>query len=146
MAPAIDDVDGIDVDAIRGVLEGHPIRLGVLFGSQVTGSTHAHSDVDVAVEFDAELSSDDRRRARLDVIVELTRELGTDDVDVVDLDGVRPAVGKAALERGVLLVGSPDRADRLRRRFADRTPDDENGDRLARFDALLAEMEEAVDV
>ncbi|AUX10543.1 hypothetical protein AArcSl_2932 [Halalkaliarchaeum desulfuricum] len=145
MAGTADDTDAIDVDAIRRVLEGYPIRLGVLFGSRATGSTHAHSDVDVAVEFDGELSPDERRRARLDVIVDLTRELGTDDVDVVDLDGVRPAIGKAALERGVLLVGSPGRADRRRREFADRTTEDTRGDRLDRFDALLTEMEDAVD-
>ncbi|AUX10519.1 hypothetical protein AArcSl_2908 [Halalkaliarchaeum desulfuricum] len=83
MAGTADDTDATDIDAIRGVLEEHPIRLGVLFGSQASGSTHAHRDVDVADEFDAELSPDERRRARLDVIVDPTRELGTDEVDHV---------------------------------------------------------------
>ncbi len=144
MASDGDDGDAIDGEAVRGVLQRYPIRLGIFFGSQVTGKTHAESDVDVAVEFDAGLSPENRPRARLDVIADLTRELGTDDVDVVDLDGVRPEIGVAALEGGVLLVGNSRRADQLRKRFTDRTTEDTRDDRLARFDDLLAEMEDTV--
>ncbi|WP_166377220.1 nucleotidyltransferase family protein [Halorubrum sp. BOL3-1] len=141
-----DDADGnaIDGEAVRGVLQRYPIRLGILFGSQVTGKTHADSDVDVAVEFDEELSPEHRRRARLDVMADLTRELGTNDVDVTDLDGVRPEIGVAALQGGVLLVGNSRRADQLQKRFSDRTTEYTRDDRLDRFDDLLTEMEDTV--
>ena len=37
------------VDALRGVLVQYPeVHLALLFGSQVTGATHAESDVDIA--------------------------------------------------------------------------------------------------
>lgn len=141
------DPDGTEFDAesVRDVLERHPVCLGVLFGSHARGTGGVHSDVDVAVEFDRSLSIDDRRRARLELIVDLTRALGTDDVDVADLDGIRPEVGASALEDGVVVVGSPERAAALRERFEERAPNRTRTERLDRFDELLAEMEDHVD-
>lgn len=132
----------VDPEDIRTVLESHPVRLGVLFGSQARGTSETHSDIDVAVAFDTTLSTEQRTRARIDLVVDLTRALGTDDVDVVDLDAVRPAVGAAALEDGLVLVGDPDDAERRRREFTNRTNERTQAERLQRFDELLARMEE----
>lgn len=61
------------VEAIREVLRRHPIRIGVCFGSQVHGTTHPASDVDVAIEIDPSVSDGERRTARLDVTVDRSR-------------------------------------------------------------------------
>jgi len=137
--------DDYPADRIRDVLEEYPVRLGVLFGSKARGTDGPHSDVDIAIEFDRSLSAERRRRARLEVLVDLTRVLGTDDVDVTDLDGVAPDVGAAALEEGVVLVGSDNRAETLRARFESDRSRETHEERLERFDHLLAEMENAVD-
>jgi len=131
----------VDPDEIRTVLESHPVELGVLFGSRARGTSDSHSDVDVAVAFDASLSDDQRSRARIDLVVDLTRALGTDDVDVVDLDAVRPAVGAGALEDGIVLVGDPEEAERRRAEFEHRTTERTHEERMRRFDELLARME-----
>ena len=132
----------IEAEDIRTVLEHHPIRLGVLFGSRARGRSGVHSDVDVAVSFVPSLSEAERHRTRIDLIVELTRTLGIDDVDVVDLDGVRPEVGASALEGGLVLVGDPTLAEDLRERFEARATSLSHAERMRRFDELLARMEE----
>ena len=132
----------VDPEQIRTVLESHPVQLGVLFGSQARGTIDSHSDVDVAVAFDATLSDEQRSRARIEFVVDLTRALGTDDVDVVDLDAVRPKVGAAALEEGLVLVGDSDEAERRRAAFEARTTERTHEQRMQRFDELLAEMED----
>ena len=131
----------VDPDKIRTVLEAHPVRLGVLFGSQARGTSDSHSDVDVAVAFDASLSDDQRSRALIDLVVGLTRALGTDDIDVVDLDAVCADVGAKALEDGLVLVGDPTEADRRRAAFERRTTERTHNERMRRFDELLARME-----
>lgn len=134
----------IDVDAVTGVLQNHPIRLGVLFGSTVRGTATPESDVDVAVAFEDSLPSDDRHRARIDLIVDLMETLGVNHVDVVDLDGVRPAVGASALRTGVVLVGDQDRVNRLRDEFESQTIDRTHEERMKAFDELVNRLEEAV--
>lgn len=131
----------VDPDDIRTVLESHPIQLGVLFGSQARGTSDSHSDVDVAVAFDSTVSDEQRPRARIELIVDLTRALGTEDVDVVDLDAVRPKIGKAALEDGLVLVGDPGEAERRRAAFETRTTERTHEERMQRFDELLGRME-----
>lgn len=144
MDPDGKGLDDVDLEAVRAVLGDHPVRLGVLFGSRLRGTSGAHSDVDVAVEFDASLSGGDRFHARIALIVALTRALGTDDVDVVDLDGVRPEIGRSALAHGLVLVGDEDRADDLSTRFERRANRPTRAERRARFDDALARMEEKV--
>lgn len=116
-----------------------------MYGSTVRGTAGPHSDVDVAVEFHEGISEGKRHRARLRAIVELSRALGTDDVDVADIDGLRPEVGASALGEGIVVLGDPDRAERLRERCAERTSTMTDADRRKRFDQLLTELEEAVD-
>lgn len=137
------DVDVV-ITSVREVLRRHPIRTGVLFGSQVQGTTHPSSDVDVAVEFDPSVSDEDRRSARLDVIVDLSRTLGVDDVDVTDLDTVRPAIGASAIEHGIVIVGDDDRIDRMYADFTRRTTEQTHEERMKRFDDALDSLEETV--
>lgn len=129
-------------ETVTEVLEAHPIRLGLLFGSHVRGDSGPHSDVDVAVEFEEWLDEDARRRVLLDLITDLSRALRTDDIDVTDLDGVRPAVGAAALTDGRLLVGSRERRNTLREQFRTETPRRSREEVMNRFDELLNRIEE----
>lgn len=140
-----DETPDVSLDAIREALTDLPIRLAVVYGSTIRGTAGPHSDVDVAVEFHKGISQETRHRARLHAIVELSRALGTDEVDVADIDGLRPEVGASALGEGCVVLGDPDRAERLRERFAERAPTRTDADRRKQFDQLLTEMEEAVD-
>ncbi len=134
----------VDHNAVKRVLQTHPIRVGVLFGSYARGTETAESDVDVAVEFDESLSRKERHEARIDLIVDLMKTLGINDVDVTDLDGCRPAIGASALRTGVVLVDKDDRVDRLREAFESETADRSHEERMQQFDELLARLEEAV--
>lgn len=136
---AVDDVDTV---AVRAVLESHPVRLGVLFGSRVRGTSGDHSDVDVAVEFDPSLSDDERYRARLSLVVELARALGIDDIDVTVLDGTRPEVARSALASGIVLVGDPDHAAELLAEYEQQSSCPTREQRRKRFDETLARLEE----
>ena len=142
MPPHGNDQGAFETEDIRSVLERHPIRLGVLFGSQARGTSGPHSDVDVAVSFDPSMSEEERHRARIDLVVELTRGLGTDDVDVVDLEDVSPEIGASALADCLVLVGESSLVEEFRTRFEARTPTRTHADRMRRFDELLARREE----
>lgn len=136
--------DGDDdlAETVQAVLVDQPVRLGLLFGSQANGTAEPHSDVDVAVEFNDTV--DDRRHARLALGVALTRALGTDDVDVVDLDSVRPEVGRSALDGGRILVGETARAEELAREFTRAASQPTPAERRERFDDVLARLDELV--
>jgi predicted nucleotidyltransferase len=79
------------------------VQLAYLFGSQVTGCTHAESDVDVAVLLAASLTADERFTARLTLIGALAHLFGTDQVDVVVLNEASPLLAYEVLHNGVLL-------------------------------------------
>ena len=135
-------LDRRTLDRLQEVLGKHPIRLGVLFGSQATGTAGSHSDIDVAVEF---LSSvEDRFKAQLELGVDLTRALGTDDVDVVDLQTVRPAVGYSALTNGTVLVGDTERVEELVTQFDSERERSTSTERRERFDDALGRLKELV--
>ena len=137
-------LDDDALDAVRGILAGKPVRLGVLFGSQATGTAGSHSDVDVAVEFDPAVADDERYRHRLSLVVDLSQALGTDDLDLVDLDTVRPAVGLSALQDATLLVGDHERREQLVSEFERQAEMSTAAQRRDRFDAALDRLEERV--
>jgi len=122
----------IDADRIRTVLDRYPIRLAVLFGSQVTGVADASSDVDIAVEF--EESVEDPGETLLSLLADLSVALDRNDIDLSLVDDLDPRVGRAAFSHGVLLSGSAARADALRDEFEAaaerREPDRSLRDRL----------------
>lgn len=133
-----------DLDAIRDALEDHPVRLAVVFGSQVRGTATSESDVDIAVEFEEGLSADERHRATLELVVDVMEELGVNDVDVTDLDGVPPAVGASALETGVVVLGDDERVEELWEQLDARRTVRSHAERMREFDELLARLEETV--
>ncbi len=135
-------LDRRTLDRLEAVLSEHPIRIGVLFGSQATGTAGSHSDIDVAVEFLQ--SVDDQFKARLALGVDLTRALGTDDIDVVDLQTVPPAVGYAALTSGTVLVGDSERVDELVAQFDSERDRPTSTERRERFDDALSRLKEIV--
>lgn len=123
------------------MIERYPIRFAVLFGSHARGTPTEFSDVDIAIEFEESVSDDDRAIARIRPLADLMEELGTDEVDVADLDAVRPEIGAAALENGTVLVGTEDRATRLRERFERQVTPSTHEDRMDRFDELVSRMD-----
>jgi predicted nucleotidyltransferase len=133
----------IEYDALQRVLSDHPVRFAIVFGSQVRGDTHPTSDVDLAVAFDDSTSEQEYADARLGLIADLTSALGQNAVDVADLNDMKPAVGKSALEHGVVVVGSQDRADRYLEQFT-QAASPSNRTRCERFDDLLTQIEELV--
>lgn len=135
-------LDRRTIDRLQEVLDQHPIRLGVLFGSQATGEAGSHSDIDVAVEFLP--SVEDQFKAQLRLGVDLTDVLGTDDVDVVDLQTVPPAVGYSALAHGTVLVGDSERAEELLAQFDRERERSTSTERRERFDDALGRLEELV--
>jgi len=137
-------VNDISLDAVRMVLVGHPVRLGVLFGSYASGTADCHSDIDIAVEFDPNVADDERYRRRLSLIVDLSQVLGTDDLDLVDLETVRPEIGLSALQDSLVLVGDDARIDSLLSQFERQAETPTAAQRRDRFDAALDRLEERV--
>ena len=138
---------GIDDDAlnaVREVLTAQPVQLGVLFGSQASGTAGSHSDIDIAVEFDPSVADDYQHRALLSIVVALSQALDTDDLDLVDLDTVRPTVGLSALQDATVLVGDDSRREQLLSEFERRAETPTADQRRDRFDAALERLEERV--
>ncbi len=133
----------LDEEAIRAVLEEHPVTVAVLFGSYVRGQQSVESDVDIAVAFDASVTEEDRIPARVGLIVDLSDRLETGAVDVTDLDAVDPAVGKHAMECGRLLIGDESHRQRYLDRFEDTTPThpDTHQERMARLRDIVDRLE-----
>lgn len=145
----IEDVDvgsELPVRPLRAVLEESPVRLAVLFGSHASGRPHDQSDVDVAIELpDVEPGDPGYNDEFFGISAEIAEALGTDNVDVVDLHSLSPSIARSVFENGVLLVGSVERAETLRKRLIeepesnpDRAPRDRIDDALRRIDEHLA--------
>lgn len=134
----------VDPATVERVVGSYPVRLAVLFGSQVSGSATPASDVDVAVAFDESLSTEERHRARLGLTVDRMEALGTDDVDVADFATVRPAVGVSALRSGRVLVGQAATVEAFADRLESMAESRSHEERVRQFDELLNRLEEAV--
>ena len=131
----------LDLDALQAMLREHPIRLAILFGSHATETTHATSDIDLAVEFDEHRPSDPNYNdVFLGLSADLSDALETDDVDLVDLHTVSPALAAAIFEQGVLLVGEAEHAAELRHQLTARESDQPSP--RDRLDAALARIDE----
>lgn len=134
----------LDLDTLRAVLREHPVRLAILFGSQATGTTHAASDVDVAVEFESLRPSDPGYNdGFLGLSADLSEQLATDDVDLVDLHAASPALAESIFEHGVLLVGDQDHATELREQLTE--PGGEKRSPRERLDAALQKIDAHLD-
>lgn len=135
------DDPGIDLAAVEATLDTFPVRIGIAYGSQVSGQATADSDVDIAVAFDSELSGAERVARRSALTADLMEELGTNRVDVADLDAIDPAVGLDAIRTGTLIVGDEAALDRYRSRFETAVSDESHADRMARFESILDRLE-----
>lgn len=139
-AEAADIDETLPLETVRSVLQAHPVRLAILFGSFATDTTHPRSDIDIAVEFDTLTPTDpDYNETLFGLSVSLSETLEADDVDLVDIHTLSPQVAQAVFEHGVLLVGDQSRAVELRRRIT--APPTERSPR-ERFDAALAKINE----
>jgi len=131
------DVDAsLDVDAMRGTLREHPVRLAILFGSRATGTAHSASDTDIAVEFASRRPADaGYNDTFLGLSADLSAALGTDDVDLVDLHAVSPPLATSIFDDGILLLGDAERAAELRQQISEGTPEAQSP--RERFDSAL---------
>jgi len=103
-------MQGVETE-LRQVLEGDPrIAYAIVFGSAASGKTHAHSDVDVALEPLAPLT----RHEVGDLIGRLEQACGRP-VDLVLLDGAAPAIAYRVFRDGRPLFVT-DRAAFVRRK------------------------------
>lgn len=133
---AQDQLD-FDVDTLRAVLEEHPVRLAVVFGSEVTGQTHSRSDLDVAVEFDESVEGE--HGALLSLHSAVASALDRNDVDLSLVPDLKPRVGLAAFSEGVLVLGPEERMETHRREF-ERSVESQRDQRESlrqRFDAVI---------
>lgn len=87
------------IKALAAWCQGQPIRLAVLFGSQATGQTHTHSDVDIAVWSAIALST----ATRLRWISELEILLGQEVSLVVVTADLDPVLGMEIVRHGRLI-------------------------------------------
>ncbi|WP_436931815.1 hypothetical protein [Halosimplex halobium] len=83
---------GVDIDRIRTVIDRYPVRLAVLFGSQVTGVADASSDVDSPWSSRRPSTTPARRSS---LLAELSVALDRNDVDLSLVDDPDPRVGRA---------------------------------------------------
>lgn len=139
-------VDGNDESSfprtVESVLADHPVSVGILFGSRARGESHTQSDVDVAVVFEkSEPGEPGYLDARLRLGADLALALGTGAVDVIDLRSAAPALVRAVFRDGTRLVGSEERADRLREALLQDVPENSRTP-AERFDEALAAIED----
>ena len=133
----------LDTDGLVSVLEAHPVRLAVCFGSIVDGPTHPHSDVDLLVEFDSSVA--DPAAARLSLVTDLAVALDTDDVDLALFADVDPKIGYEAVTGGVQLLGSAERLEAHRDHFARELDSRDEPSPRERFDAIIDRVQGHVD-
>ena len=97
-------------DKARSCLERFEyISAAWLFGSQATGVTHDHSDVDIAILAEQPLDLDQR----LEIQAALEDELRRPHIDVVDLQNAGPVLRFEALQGERLLGRSPEHIARF---------------------------------
>jgi len=109
--------DGLDLDGMSEFLARTSVEYAVLFGSHVRDRATDESDVDIALQFPADLDDRTRfdRRNRIDAALQ---SYANAFVDVSDVDRLPPAVAHRALRDGRLIVGEPDDVAADRERLA----------------------------
>lgn len=97
-------VDGVDVEGMRAALADTPVTFAILFGSRVRGASDDRSDVDVTLQFPAEMTALERFRSRNRIDADL-QSYADAFVDVSDVESLPVPVAYAALRDGIILVG-----------------------------------------
>ncbi len=115
------------VAAALGPLEA--VRVAWLFGSRVAGTSHARSDLDIAVVYARGLDDAGRERARRVIVAALTDALGAigERADVVDVDRTSSSVAFRAIRDGRRVVVRSERERTvsevgIMRRYDDEAP------------------------
>jgi predicted nucleotidyltransferase len=140
----------LDLDTLQAVLQEHPVRLAILFGSYATETTHERSDIDVAVELAEHRPTDPGYNdAFLGLSADISDALETDDVDLVDLHSVSPPLAAAIFEKGILLIGDAEHAAVRRRQLTagesnQQSPRDRLDAALDRIDDHLGDSDAVV--
>ncbi|WP_275882438.1 nucleotidyltransferase domain-containing protein [Halorhabdus sp. BNX81] len=138
------DPGPVEPDRLREVLADHPVRVAVLFGSQVTGRIDPTSDVDIVVEFESAVK--ERTDAFLSLLTDLSVALDRNDLDLALVSDIDPRVGRAAFAHGTVLVGTDDRIERLRERFDERADERRSEEALReRFDRTIENINQLVE-
>lgn len=109
--------------AIDEVAAAHGVELLVQFGSTVTGTSHAGSDVDLAVLL---REAPDSLDGQASLAAALQRFFPGRDVDLVVLNHADPLLLRQVTDRGVLVAGDRNRWQEFRayafRRYQDHRP------------------------
>lgn len=136
------EIDGsLPIAELQSVLGEYPVQFAILFGSRAFGNAHRTSDVDVAVEFESiEREDPAYNEMFFGLSSDLSDVLESDDVDLVDVQTFSPSIGKAVLERGVVLAGDSERAEVLLERIA--ASSSEEPSPRERFDAALGRIDD----
>ena len=98
--------------SVSRVLVDFPVVFSYLYGSRATGTEREHSDVDIAVYFDAGVEPARRFEYVLRIGVVLERTLASP-VDVLDLNGASLRIAGRVLSERVILTGF-DSVERVR--------------------------------
>lgn len=109
----------VDVDRLRSVLAEHPVEFAVLFGSHARGEADAHSDVEIGVILEPMDDVRTYRRAIERLLADISSACGSNDVDLVDLTDVDSRVARHALADAVVLLGTQDRLEAIRKTHDD---------------------------
>jgi len=134
----IPQVETVDLDAIRDVLDATEVEFALLFGFHARSEATDNSDLDIAVGFPDRLSDRDRFRARNRIDATL-QEHAEGTVDVSDIDALPVAVQHAALRDGIVLCGDDDAVADDRERVTaayESTADERAAEREAFIDRL----------
>jgi predicted nucleotidyltransferase len=111
------EIEGVDLDGLRRALEQTEVVFAVLFGSHVEGTTHAESDVDIALRLPESLTPKARFRLRNRIDAEL-QSYAEGFVDVSDIESLPVPVAHAALQNGIVLCGDDKAVSEYRTQIA----------------------------
>lgn len=139
--PSRSVLDDLDTDRLAKVLNQHPVRLAVLFGSRVKNTRHVDSDVDIAVEFERGTKPEE---ALLALLADLASATGGVDVDVAVLSDVEPRIGVSICRNGMLLVGDRDRFESHCQQFREKYREEEQRPTRDRFREIVETAKQAV--
>jgi predicted nucleotidyltransferase len=136
--------NAVDRAALRSTLEEYPLNLAILFGSYAGGSPTPRSDVDIGVVFEDSCSAAEQRELYLDLHSAVAKTLRTDKVDITLLDDLPATVGRQALQSYGVLLGNPDVAERIRKRYERAAPQPSHEELIDRLDESLATIDAAL--
>lgn len=135
---ARDEVPADLRSVIREILDHHPVRFAILFGSAGRDAVDERSDVDIAVEFESLRPGDEGYNPTyFDLKSALEAATGRR-VDLVDVRSMSPQFARIVFDDGDRLVGSAAHEAMLRRELAGEPPS--FSDARARVSAAAARL------